>query len=96
MAKRLGSIRRKSRHKLMKSSRQKGKLSITRYFQELNEGDVVCLQAESSIQSGMYHPRFHGKTGKVISQKGECYYIKINDLGKEKTLVVHPIHLKKM
>ncbi len=96
MTRRLGSFRRKTRHKLMKGTRQKGKISFTRYFQELKQGDVVCLLAEPSIQNGMYHPRFHGKSGEVIDQTGHCYKIKIDDQGKNKILIVHPIHLKKM
>ena len=43
----------------------------------------------------MYFPRFHGKIGTVVSQKGRCYTVKIKDGNAEKTLIVHPVHLRK-
>lgn len=95
MAKKIGGFRRKTRSKLKKSHRQKGKISITRYFQEFKEGERVILKAEPSIHHGMYFPRYHGKSGTVKSRKGRCYEVLINDLGKEKTLIVHPVHLKR-
>jgi len=53
------------------------------------------LQANSSIQNGMYFPRFHGKTGTIIGKQGNCYKVLIKDIGKEKTILIHPIHLTK-
>lgn len=96
MSARKGGSRRKSRHKLMKSSRSRGKLSLTRYLQEFTDGDDVLLIAESSVHEGLYHPRFHGKQGEVVGKQGSCYYIKITDGGKEKTLLVHPVHLSRV
>ncbi len=95
MTKRIGGFRRKSRHKLAKLIREHGKLSIAKYMQSFGKGDKVCLVAESSVQKGMYFPRFHGRTGVVIGKQGECYAIQIDDLGMEKTVIVHPVHLKK-
>ncbi|MBS3137296.1 50S ribosomal protein L21e [Candidatus Woesearchaeota archaeon] len=96
MPKRLGSIRRRTRHKFSKNVRQKGKISLTRFFQEFKEGDSVCFKLEPAIQKAMYHPRFHGKSGKVIGKRGNCYLIKINDFNKQKVLIVHPVHLQRM
>ncbi len=95
MTKRIGGIRRKTRYKFRKEKRNRGKISITRYFQSFNIGDKVYLTAESSIHKGMYHPRFMGRTGIIKDKRGKCYEVMINDLGKEKTLIVHPVHLKK-
>lgn len=94
MTKRIGGFRRKTRSKLKKNVRTKGKLSLTKYFQEFKEDQRVLLHAEPSIQKGMYFPRFHGKTGIIKGKKGSCYQISIKDGGKEKTLVVHPVHLR--
>jgi large subunit ribosomal protein L21e len=96
MAKRIGTVRRKTRHKLGKSYRQKGKISITSYLQNFKHGDRIQLAAESALQKGMYHARFYGKVGTVKGRKGKCYEISISDKGKEKTLIVHPIHLKRL
>ncbi len=95
MTKRIGGFRRKTRDKLSKNIRERGKLSLARYFQKFNENEVVMLKAEPSVQRGMYFPRYHGKSGKIIGMKGKCYQVRIQDGGKQKTLVVHPVHLAK-
>ena len=82
--KKLGGFRRKTRNKLKKGLRQKGKVSTTRYFQVFKEGDLVKLKAEPSVHNGMYFPRFHGKSGFVLNKKGECYEVLIKDGNKDK------------
>ena len=95
MVKRMGGIRRKTRYKLKKEKRSRGKIGITRYFQSFIAGDKVYLSAEPSVQKGQYHFRFMGKTGIVQAKRGKCYEVLIKDFGKEKTLIVHPVHLKR-
>ena len=94
MAQRVGGFRRKTRHKLRKSIREKGKISLRRFFHHYEEGDHVSLSAEPSYPSGMYFPRFHGKTGMITKKQGTHYYVEIYDGGKKKHLLVHPVHLK--
>lgn len=96
MVQRSGGFRRKTRHKLKKNIRQKGKISIHNYLQEFKSGDKVLLKAEPSIQKGMYFPRFHSKVGIITKKQGKCYKILIKDHNKEKILIVHPIHLKRV
>ena len=50
---------------------------------------------QTAYQKGMYYPRFHGKSALVMNKKGHCYEVLIKDGGKEKMLIVHPIHLKR-
>ena len=95
MVKRIGGIRRKTRYKLRKQKRNRGKISMTMYFQSFTSGDKVYLGVESAVQKGMYHPRFMGKSGIVKGKRGRCYEVSIKDFGKEKTLIVHPVHLRK-
>lgn len=95
MVQRIGGSRRKTRSKLKKNVSLRGKISLKRYFQSFKEGDKVSLKAEPAIQKGMYFPRFHGKTGTVKGKKGKCYEVLIDDKGKEKTIIIHPIHLQK-
>ena len=95
MVQRKGGLRRKARYKFRKEKRSIGKISLTRYLQSFNAGDRVFLSLESAVQKGMYHPRFMGKSGIIGSKRGSCYEVIINDLGKEKKLIVHPVHLKK-
>ena len=96
MTKRIGGARRKTRHKLAKNVRERGKISLVKYFQEFKTGDKVCLVAEPSIQNGMYYPRFHGKAGTVTGKRGKCYEVAIKDVKMDKTVVVHPVHLKRL
>lgn len=96
MSARKGGIRRGTRRKLKKSHRTKGKISINKYFQKYETGDRAMLNAEPAVQKGMYHARFHARTGTIVDKKGSCYGLSINDCGKQKTVYVHPIHLKKV
>tara|TARA_Y100000294_G_C8414362_1_gene280132 strand:- start:287 stop:577 length:291 start_codon:yes stop_codon:yes gene_type:complete len=95
MVQRIGSLRRKTRQKFSKSVRRKGKISLTKYFQTFNEGDKVLLNAEPAVQKGLYHPRFHGKSGIIKKSQGRAYYIEIKDKSSTKQLLVHPVHLKR-
>ncbi len=96
MTKRIGGFRRKTRSKLKKHIRNRGKISIKHYFQRFKAGDKVLLKAEPAVQKGMYFPRFHAKTGTVEGKRGLCYEVRITDGNKKKLLVVHPIHLRKV
>ena len=93
---RIGGFRRKTRTKFTKSKKDKGKISLTRYLQKFDVGQKVHLSVEPAVQKGMYNPVFMHKSGTVKGMQGKCYKIEINDLGKNKTLIVHPVHLKKL
>ena len=95
MVTRKGGMRRKTRYKLRKEKRNRGKISLSNYFQSFNAGDKVYLYVESAIQKGMYHPRFMGKSGIINGKRGNCYKVSIIDGSKEKTLIVHPVHLRR-
>jgi len=96
MVKRIGSSRRKSRHKLKQHYRNKGKVPLSKYFQEFNQGDKVALVANPAVSKGMYFPRFHGIVGTINGKKGFCYQVALKDGQKQKTFNVHPVHLKKV
>lgn len=95
MAKRIGGSRRKTRHKLAKSVRERGKVSLVRYLQKFNEGDRVYLVLEPSVHSGTFYPRFYGKSGVILAKRGTCYEIEIKDHDKTKTIIAHPVHLRR-
>jgi large subunit ribosomal protein L21e len=96
MTHRVGSFLRKSRQKLRLDFREKGKVSLSKYFQEFKEGDKVCLKIQSNVTKGMFFPRFHGLSGVVTGKRGSCYEVLIRDGGKHKTIVTHPIHLNRL
>jgi large subunit ribosomal protein L21e len=92
MAKTHGT-RRKSRYKLKKTVREKGLSPITRALQEFVAGDMVNIDLDPSIQNGMPHPKFHGRTGKVIEQRGRAYIVEVRDGGLMKEVIALPEHL---
>ncbi len=96
MVKRIGTFRTKTRNKLSKGYRKQGKISISQYFQKFEQGDKVALKAEPAVQKGMYYPKFYGKVGIIEGMQGSNYRVMITDKKKEKILIVHPVHLKKL
>ncbi|MEM4571173.1 MAG: 50S ribosomal protein L21e [Nanopusillaceae archaeon] len=88
--------RRKSRDKLSKKIREKGKIKIKNILKKFNSGDSVSIVIDPSYHKGMPHPKFHGLSGKVINKRGDCYEVLIEDKGKEKIIIVHPAHLKQI
>ena len=95
MVQRIGGSRRKTRYKLKKPGRYKGKLRLRRYLEEYKPGDKVILKIDSISQKGVFHPRFIGKTGVISKKTGSCYEVITKDANKEKKLIVHPMHMKR-
>ena len=95
MATRRGGFRRKTRSKLRKQVKTRGKISIRKYFQGFKAGERVVLAAEPAVQKGMYFPRFHGRSGIILKKQGNCYAVSFKDGNKEKVVITHPVHLKK-
>ena len=93
--KRTGRSRRKTRHLYSKGSLNRGKFALQRFLQEFSPGERVHLTVEPAYQKGMYFRRFVGNTGTVLRKEGRCYHIKIMDNTKGKTVLVHPVHLKR-
>lgn len=80
---------------MKKDIRSRGKLQLSRYFQELKNGDNVALIKETAIPSNV-PSRFHGRTGVVKGKQGGVYIVKIKDREKEKEFLIESIHLKKI
>ena len=78
-----------------KSIRTRGKIQLSRYFQELKKGDSVSVVKEKSLASS-FPKRLQGRTGKVDRRIGKSYLVKIKDQTKEKEFIISPIHLKKI
>lgn len=92
MAKTHGT-RRKSRYKLKKTVREKGLSPISRAIQEFAQGDIVNIDLDPGIQNGMPHPKFHGRTGRVMGQRGRAYIVEVRDGGLMKEVIILPEHL---
>lgn len=78
-----------------KAIRTRGKLRLSRYFQELKDGDFVAISREPAVQSS-FPVRFQGITGIVEGKRGKSYIVKIKDNSKYKKVLIEPIHLKKI
>ena len=95
MVQRVGGFRRKTRSKLRKQYRRRGKISIKKFFQDFKEGNKVIFKPEPAVQTGMAFPRFQGKSGIITGKQGECYKVQIKDGNMKKVVIIHPVHLKR-
>lgn len=78
-----------------KKVRTRGKLPLSKYFQDLKDGDRVSVVKERSISSS-FPDRLQGRTGSVEGKRGRSYIVKIKDVNKEKRFIIEAIHLKKI
>lgn len=78
-----------------KKVRTRGKIQLSRYFQEMKKGDFVAIVREPSVQSS-FPVRIQGRTGKVEGRRGKAYIINLRDQNKEKKFLIEPIHFKKI
>lgn len=78
-----------------KSVRTRGKIKLSRYFQNLKEGDSVAVISDVSLHPA-FPKRLQGRTGTVQKRIGKSYLINMNDQNKEKKFIIQAIHLKKI
>ena len=78
-----------------KDVRTRGKLQLSKYFQEFKEGDSIAVIREPSVISN-FPKRLQGRTGVVEHKRGKTYMVKIKDQNNEKRFLIQPIHLKKI
>ena len=78
-----------------KPVRTRGKLQLSKYFQEFEIGDSVAVVMEPAVQSS-FPKTLQGRTGVIESRRGKAYVVKIKDQKKEKRFLIEAIHLKKI
>ena len=78
-----------------KKQREQGKIKLSRYFQDFEKGDRVAVIRELAVQP-RFPSKLQGRSGMVDGKRGQSYIVKIKDLKKEKTYIIHPVHLKKL
>jgi large subunit ribosomal protein L21e len=86
--------RRRSRNLKVKP-RDRGKLKISAYLQSFEDHDKVSININPSFQK-IPHPRFNGRTGKVVGSQGRAYLVELKDGGKRKSILVPPEHLRRV
>ncbi len=78
-----------------KRQREHGKIKLSRWFQDFKKGDKVAIIRELSVQP-KFPKQLQGRSGVIENKRGDSFIVKIKDLNKEKTYIIHPIHLKKL
>ena len=78
-----------------KNFKEKGKIKLSNYFQELKINERVAVIKEHSLNP-KFPKKLQGRSGTVCGKRGSSYLVKINDINKEKTYIIHPVHLKKL
>ena len=83
-----------TRYKLQKKIR--GLPKVNNMFKTFKVGDKVAIVIDSGVHAGMPFHRFHGRIGSVTGKRGRSYLVSMKDGNKLKTLISHPVHLKKV
>jgi len=78
-----------------KSVRTRGKIQLSKYFQEFENGDKVGVTIERAIDFS-FPERLQGNTGVVEGKRGRHYIINIKTQDKNKKFLIAPVHLKKL
>lgn len=78
-----------------KRIRDKRRIKLSQYFQELKPGDKVCLVENLSFRAP-FHRRMQGRTAEVIAKQGGAYIVRLLNGKTYKKLTINPIHLKKL
>jgi large subunit ribosomal protein L21e len=87
-------FRSQTRHKLRKKVRERGTLAVSKVIKTFSEGDTVHIVLDPSVQKGQPHPRFHGRTGRVLEQRGRSYLVEVRDGKALKKVIAAPVHLR--
>jgi len=77
-----------------KKIRARGKISLSKYFKKLKEGDRVAIVRELSIE-GSFPRKIQGRTGVIEGKRGNSYIVNLR-IGDGRKFIIHPIHLKKL
>jgi len=78
-----------------KTLKNKGKIKLSRYFQDFEKGERVAVIKELALQP-RFPQKLQGRTGIIDGKRGNSYILKIKDLNKEKIYIIHPVHLMRI
>mgnify|MGYP000613181517 CR=1 FL=1 len=92
MVKKTKGPRRRTRKKLKKGP--KDKTTVNQFLEEFKEGERVLIKIEPSSHKGMPHPKFKGKSGKIVGKRGRAYIVEVEDGKVIKEVIAYPEHLR--
>lgn len=72
----------------------RAKTTVNELMKPISVDDVVQVNANSSVHSGLPHRRMDGLTGKVIGFQGDCPIVQLKAGNKTKKVITHRVHLK--
>jgi large subunit ribosomal protein L21e len=76
-----------------KKVREKGKLRLSRYFKNIEDGAKVAVVTDRGVRAA-FPNRIQGMSGTVVESRGRFKVVKLKDGNKMKTFIMHPVHLK--
>merc|ERR1712062_378884 len=59
--------RRGTRYMFSKKFREHGTIPLNKYLTVYRKGDIVDIKGDGSVQKGMPHKVYHGKTGRIFN-----------------------------
>jgi len=86
-------VRRRTRGLRLKP-KDKGKVKIRKQMQSFNVDEMASISINPSYQS-IPHPRYQGRTGRIVGKQGRAYFVGDKDGGQVKKILVTPEHLIK-
>ncbi|WP_440956018.1 50S ribosomal protein L21e [Methanosarcina sp. Mfa9] len=83
-----------TRYKLKKTIRERGISPVIKVIQKFEEGQMVHIDIDPSVQKGMPNAKFQGSTGKIVGQRGRAYLLQVRSGNAMKEVLSLPQHLK--
>uniref|UniRef100_A0A2K5MXI7 Large ribosomal subunit protein eL21 n=1 Tax=Cercocebus atys TaxID=9531 RepID=A0A2K5MXI7_CERAT len=78
--------RRGTRYMFSRPFRKHGVVPLVTYMRIYKKGDIVDIKGMGTVQKGMPHKRYHGKTGRVYNVTQHAVGIDVNKQVKGKIL----------
>lgn len=69
-------------------------LSVNVFVKKFSVGDKVAIVPKGNFRD-IPHPRYRGRVGTVLEQRGSAYVVKVRIMDSQKVLVVPAVHLEK-
>lgn len=91
-----GGFRSRTRYKLAKKKRDRGKVNINKILQIFKVGEKVRIVQEPAVHKGMPNPRLKNNVGVIKKKQGNAYIIETKELNKEKKVIAKAIHLRRL
>ena len=86
--------RSRTRNLMRKNSRTRGKVKPSKILREYQKGSSVIIKLDPSVQKGMPHKRFNGRTGTIIKRLRRNYIVNVSQGNTYKEIIVRSEHLE--